>query len=79
MLKSYPTVQEFDDNDFQRGYVHAMNLVASIIQSKYDTNYDKRDSDLVWEVEHFKEMCISPIFDAIHRYEPGHDKPANSF
>lgn len=76
MLQSFPTVQEFDDNDFQRGYVHALHLAMDIVSRKFSGKAQYFENDTV---EAFKDDCIGPMADAIHRYEPGHDKPANGF
>jgi hypothetical protein len=75
MLKPYPSVEEFSVNDYQRGYMHAVGFAIDLIARKYSGKAQYFENETV---ETFKENCLSPLYDAIHRYEPGHDKPANS-
>lgn len=70
MLTAYPPVSEFEINAFQRGFVEAMRHVERIAQEA--ESFGATDEQIANKVQDY-------VQSSIHRYEPGHDKPANSF
>lgn len=70
MLKTFPTVEEFQLNDFQRGYVMAMNEIVKIAKDMESNG--ATDDQIAARVQ-------IHVMNAVYVYEPGHDKPSNAF
>jgi hypothetical protein len=69
-LKPYPTFSEFQDNQFQIGFVEALRRVVWIAQEAESMGATD---------EQISSRCQDYVLSALHRYEPGHDKSPNSF
>jgi len=64
-MNRFPTLEEFEANDYQRGHYHTLLLAEDILFRKFESAPVKTP-----EVEAFRGSCLKQINELIRTYGP---------